>query len=155
MKMVSKYASLFFTLAVFSASIAAAENPIVGSWTLDVAKSKYAAEPAPKSGTRTYEETSEGIVLTAITVAMDGKETKRVYKIKEDGKPHPVSDDEFDSLTATRINERETHMVSTKAGRHVATLTRVVSKDGKVLTMHFVGKDSQGSYDETLVYNRD
>ena len=41
-----------------------ATEPVLRTWTLDLAKSKYDPGPAPKSQVRTYAETPEGTQVT-------------------------------------------------------------------------------------------
>jgi hypothetical protein len=54
-------AILVAVAAVTAGSLVAQANPFVGTWKLDVAKSKYEGAPAPKSLTRTV--TAEGAGL--------------------------------------------------------------------------------------------
>lgn len=60
--------------ATFFGGIAMAKDPVVGTWTLDVAKSKFSLGPALKSATRTYTESADALTLEGKTVAADGKE---------------------------------------------------------------------------------
>ncbi|MDQ6705604.1 MAG: hypothetical protein M3Z85_06535, partial [Acidobacteriota bacterium] len=87
-----KFAKLFGMLAVGVALWAA--DPAVGSWKLNVAKSKYSPGPAPKSATITYEETADGIKRTAESIDAEGKKTSFEYTAKFDGKDYPVSGSE-------------------------------------------------------------
>jgi hypothetical protein len=48
-------------------------NPRVGTWVLNVAKSKYEPGQAPKSETRTYTASgTDGVTMKAETVLADG-----------------------------------------------------------------------------------
>jgi hypothetical protein len=40
--------------AMLAFTTVAIANPVVGTWQLDVAKSKFSPGPAPKTDTRTY-----------------------------------------------------------------------------------------------------
>src|ERR1017187_2642008 len=51
---------------------ASAPDSSVGTWTLNLANSKFSPGPAPKSVTRTYAESAEGTTLTVNGVAADG-----------------------------------------------------------------------------------
>jgi hypothetical protein len=51
-----RYAKLAFALLGLAATLVAA-NPAIGTWKLNLDKSKYSLGPAPKSATITYEET--------------------------------------------------------------------------------------------------
>src|ERR1700752_1770453 len=50
---------------------AQAADPLIGTWTLNVAKSKYSPGPAPKSETRTYVMAGEDIKATLTGVDAD------------------------------------------------------------------------------------
>jgi hypothetical protein len=61
-------------LTICSAVIATetAADPVVGTWTLNVAKSTFSAGPALKSQTRIYSQSAQGITLNMKTVGADG-----------------------------------------------------------------------------------
>jgi hypothetical protein len=146
-------------LAVSAATVLAAppaSDPAIGSWKLNLAKSKYSSGPAPKSQTRTYVETPQGITVSIKTTAADGKESAVTLTFKEDGKPYPVTGNpDFDMVTVTRTDATSTHSIQTKAGATVATGVRTVSNDGKTLTFAQKGTHANGTaYDDVLVYDR-
>jgi hypothetical protein len=47
--------------ATLIGGIAMAKDPVVGTWKLDVAKSKFTPGPALKSATRVYTESADGL----------------------------------------------------------------------------------------------
>ena len=111
-----KFAKLFGMVAVGVALWAA--DPSVGTWKLDVAKSKYNPGPAPKSATVTYEETSDGIKRTGETIGADGKKTSFEYTAKYDGKDYPVTgSDQFDAITLKRVNDHTVAATLKKSGK--------------------------------------
>jgi hypothetical protein len=142
--------------ATFISGIAMAADPIVGTWTLDVAKSKFSPGPAPKSATRVYSESAEGVTLDSKTVGADGKETSLHVAYKADGKSYPLTGNpDADSLTGKSANPRVGNFSLTKAGKVVGTVHRVVSLDGKTLTVKNRGTHSDGTaYDDALVFTR-
>ena len=133
-----------------------AADTAVGTWKLNVAKSTFSPGPAPKSQTRTYAETPQGITLTIKTTAADGKESTATLTFKYDGKPYPVSGNpDFDMVSVTRVDELTAHSTQTKAGATVGTGVRTVSKDGKTLTFAQKGTHANGAkYDDVSVYDR-
>jgi hypothetical protein len=137
-------------------SAASAADAVIGTWQLNVAKSTFSPGPAPKSQTRSYAESPQGIVLTTKTVAADGKESTLSLTFKLDGKPYPVSGTpDFDSVSVTRVNALTVNSTQTKAGVTVGTGVRTVSKDGKTLTFAQKGTHVGGvKYDDMLVYDR-
>jgi hypothetical protein len=133
-----------------------AADPVVGSWTLDVAKSKFSPGPALKSATRVYTESANGVSLDGKTVAADGKEgSLHVGPYKAGGKSYPVTGNpDADSVTPKSVDARTWDFTLTKDGKVVATVHRVVSADGKTLTVHNKGTHNGVPYDDTLVFTR-
>jgi hypothetical protein len=142
--------------ATFISGIAMAADPVVGTWTLDVAKSKFTPGPAPKSATRVYTESADGVTLDSKTVGADGKETSLHVSYKGDGQSHPFSGNpDADSLTAKSASPRVWNFKLTKAGKVVGTVHRVVSADGKTLTVKNKGTHSDGTaYEDRLTFTR-
>src|ERR1700724_4245251 len=99
--------TLFKTLLVgailaIATGTALAADPVVGTWKLNLAKSTFSPGPAPKSQTRTYAESPQGITLTIKTTAADGKESTATLTFKDDGKPYPVTGNpDFDMVAVT------------------------------------------------------
>ena len=56
-----------------SQSPATSQDPVIGQWRLDVSKSKYTPGPGPKSETRTYRLTEEGIKAVIVRTRQDGR----------------------------------------------------------------------------------
>lgn len=134
---------------------AMAADPVVGSWTLDVAQSNFSPGPAPKSAMRVYTESADGVSLEAKTVAADGKEGSMHVAYKADGKSHPATGHpDADSVMAKSVDARNWDFKLTKDGKVVGTVHRVVSADGKTMTVHNKGTHNGAPYDDTLVYTR-
>jgi hypothetical protein len=142
--------------ATFIGGIAMAADPVVGTWKLDVAKSKFSPGPAPTSATRVYSESADGVALDGKTVAADGKEASMHVAYKADGKSYPVTGNpDADSVTPKSVNASTWDFTLTKAGKVVGTVHRVVSADGKTLTVKNKGTHSDGvAYEDTLVFTR-
>jgi flagellar hook assembly protein FlgD len=143
---------LFKTLLVgailtIATSTALAADPVVGTWKLNLAKSTFSPGPAPKSQTRTYAESADGMTLTVKTTAADGKETTTTLIFKEDA--------DFDKVSVTRVDALTVHSIQTKAGAAVGAGVRTVSKDGKTLTFAQKGTHATGGkYDDVSVYDK-
>lgn len=135
---------------------ALAADSVVGTWKLNLAKSTFSPGPGPKSQTRTYVETAQGLTLSVKTTAADGKETTATLSFKDDGKPYPVSGNpDYDMVAVTRVDASTVHSTQTKAGAAVGAGVRTVSKDGKTLTFAQKGTHAGGGkYDDVLVYDR-
>jgi ABC-type transport system substrate-binding protein len=138
-----KFAKLFGMLAMGATLWAA--DPAAGTWKLDVAKSKFSPGPAPKSATVTYEETADGIKRSGETINADGTKTSFSYTAKYDGKDYPVTgSDTFDTISVKKINEHTVAATLKKSGKVVNTARRVVSKDGKTMTLTLNGTNAKG-----------
>jgi hypothetical protein len=153
--------TIFKTLLVgavlaLGTNAALAADAVVGMWNLNVAKSTFSPGPAPKSQTRSYVESAQGLTLTVKTVAADGKESTNTLTYKADGKPYPATGSpDLDSVSVTQVDALTVHSTSMKAGKTVGTGVRTVSKDGKTLTFSSKGTDAKGAkYDDVAVYDR-
>jgi hypothetical protein len=78
-------------------------------------------------------------------VDADGKTTSFSYTAKYDGKDYPVSGtDLYDAISLKRINDHTTEATLKKDGKVVSTARRVVSKDGKLMTLTMTGTNPKG-----------
>ncbi len=158
--------SLLRTLLVGSVIAIGAVNPasaaggpdaaVVGVWTLNLAKSKFSGDHAPKSLTRTYVATADGMDMTIAGVAADGKPILQHAVYRYDGKAYPVTGAaEYDTVTVHRIDSERTQSTQRKAGTVVSKSVRVLSKDGRVLTISSTGTDAKGKqYYDSAVFDR-
>jgi hypothetical protein len=140
---------------VLSSSALAAENWL-GTWKLDVAKSKFVPAPGPKSQTLKFEATKDGIKLTSETVSAEGKATHGWYVSKFDGKDVPwEGNPDADMASPKRIDANSYENTWKKDGKATITSKVVVSENGKTLTVTHTGTDSQGrTVNSTAVYNK-
>ena len=126
-------------------ALAQGSDPIVGTWELNVAKSKYSPGPAPKSESRTYVMASQDIKATSKGVDGTGKPTAGEWTVNYDGKERPQSGNpDADSLSLKRIDDFTTEFTQKRGGKVVITGTRTISKDGKVMTITTKGTNAQG-----------
>jgi hypothetical protein len=148
------------TAVAFAASLAVTAQDStginIGTWNLNVAKSKYDPGPAPKSDTRTYEQTPKGVHLTAHLVASDGTSQDSASTYKYDGKPYAITGyANFDTVKVTRTNSRAVRVTQLLGSKVVGHLTIAVSADGKTMTMTQTLTTALGqSQHNVLVYDR-
>jgi len=134
-----------------------AVDPAVGTWTLDLAKSKLDPnEPALKSSVRTYTATADGLKVSIHSVEADGTAHDTGSTFTYDGKPHPVSGTtNYDTIAVTRVGTNESKTELIKSGKVVGHLSRVVSKDGKTMTVTVDETNAKGAkVHEVTVYDR-
>jgi hypothetical protein len=141
--------TLFFGTTAFAA------DAIDGTWKLNVTKSKF-SDTAPKSGTRVYTESADGTTLDQKMIGADGKEMSMHVTLAYDGKAHLITGNpDADSGTGKAINAHSSDFTLTKGGKVVGSVHRVVSADGKTLTVNNKGTHADGkAYDDTLVFDK-
>ena len=140
---------LLALLGVLSAGIitvsAQATDPRIGTWKLNAAKSKYDPGPPPQSLTVKVEPAGQGEKVTAEFVNMDGTRATTVYTANFDGKDSPLIGSPIANTVALkRVNPHTTARTDKKEGKVIQTLTRVVSQDGKTMTVTVKGTNAQG-----------
>ena len=125
---------------------AQASDPRVGTWKLNVAKSKYNPGPAPQSQTLTIEPVGKGEKVTSEAVSADGKRTTTTYTANFDGKDYPLTGSALgaDKVSLKRIDARTTERFDKKDGKVIVTIKRVVSADGKTMTATVKGTNAEG-----------
>ncbi|HEX9689563.1 MAG TPA: hypothetical protein VGB47_10905 [Thermoanaerobaculia bacterium] len=141
---------------VLSSSVALAAENWLGTWKLDVAKSKYSPGPAPKSLTLKFEATADGIKLTSDGVNAEGNPTHGEYVSKFDGKDVPwKGNPDADTAAAKKIDDNSYENVWKKDGKTTIIAKAVVSKSGKTLTVTLTGTNAKGqTVNNTAVYDR-
>ena len=128
-------------LTISLAGTAAAQSkddPSIGTWKLNVAKSKFTPGPPIQGDTRSYEVNEAGwLFVTTETTQPDGTRTGVRFAAKFDGKAYPqigrfaptvtmITYEPVDRLTL-KYTQRDT------SGKIVSTNTRTVSADGKTM----------------------
>lgn len=133
-----------------------APDPVVGTWKLDTASSRFSPGPAPKSQTRTYSQTAQGTAMTFTGAAADGSPTSGKSTFKYDGKDYAITGSaDYDTLTLKRLNGTTVRAELKKGGKAVGTTIRSLSKHGKVLTLSSKGKDAKGAaFDNVMVFDK-
>ena len=130
--------------------LAQSTNPLVGTWTLNVAKSK-----APfKSGTTIVEPVGDGIRFIVDLVGTDGTKSHWEFTANYDGKEYPVTGNSpyGDTVVLTRVDARTTRTVGSYRGKATVTHTIVVSPDGKTRTATAKGTDTAGRPVDSVSY---
>jgi hypothetical protein len=128
---------------LFSMAVAMhAEDLIVGTWHLNLEKSRYDPGPPPKSQTRIYREENGEVKAVVTTVYKNGNSDTVYYPANYDGKEHPVSGSpDTDGILMKRVNEYTAESLLTHAGHTIGTARRTVSPDGQTMTITFNGTD--------------
>lgn len=127
----------FFALVAFALSAWAADDPFTGIWKMNPAKSKYSPGPPPKSITYNFQPAgANGVKLIADNVDSKGNLSHREFTATYDGKEYPVTGNpDADSVSLKRIDAYHVEGSQKKNGILVRTYRRVVSPEGKTLTV--------------------
>ena len=135
---------------------AQASDARIGTWKLNVAKSKYSPGPAPQSNTLKIEASGQGEKVTTEGVNATGTPTMTQYTANFDGKDYPLTGSQnADKVSLKRIDARTTERTDKKGDKVVQTVTRVVSQDGKTMTVTEKGTNAQGqAVDNVVVYEK-
>jgi hypothetical protein len=147
--------SLIALAAVFFASQAFAADPVVGTWTLNVAKSKFSTDAVLTAGTRVYTEANGLYTLDQKLTGADGKEMSNRVQYRDGKEEKQATAGAADTTLAKKIDANTWSFDLKKDGKVVGHVHRVVSADGKTLTVHNTGMQLSGAKgDETLVFDR-
>jgi hypothetical protein len=131
---------LVLTTFVFCGAAWAADDPFVGTWTLNIAKSKFDPGPPVRSRTVTVEPAGDEVKWSIEQVDANGKLGTVVETLKLDGKDYPrtvtgsMGGPGGDTIALKRIDAYTLEETLKKGGKVVATYKQVVSKDGKERT---------------------
>jgi len=124
---------------------AQASDPRIGTWKLNLTKSKFSPGPPPKALTVKVEPSGQGEKVTTEGVDAEGGRTATQYTANFDGKDSPLTGSpNADTVSLKRIDVRTTERTDKKVGKVTVTLTRVVSQDGKTMTVTVRGTNPQG-----------
>ncbi len=139
-------------------AVAGAEPPpvYVGTWKLDLARSKYDPGPPPRSVTQTIEAVDGGMRQVSDSVGADGKAGHSEYTAAFDGKDHPIQGNpRADSISIRKVDERTFEWAMKKGGAVVESGRTVYSADGKTRTQVYTGAGADGRRTSvTAVYVR-
>jgi hypothetical protein len=132
-----------------------AENPTLGTWKLNEAKSKL-APGTPKNHTVVYAAAGDNIKGTIDGVDGQGKAAHNEWTGKFDGKDYPVTGDpSSDTRAIKQIDDHTAELTVKKGGKVTLTGKAVVSADGKTRTVTISGTDAAGKkVSSTAVYDK-
>jgi hypothetical protein len=136
----------------------AQQDAHIGTWKVNLAKSKYSPDPHYKSQIAKYEMTDDGAFrITADIIPAEGEQRHEVVVAKTDGKDYSVKGD-HDGPGVTRAFTRidaHTWQVVVKQNGNVLTRREVVAADGKTMTVTATGKNARGeTVNSVVIYEK-
>lgn len=148
--------SLFLAMTTLAAF--GADNSL-GTWTLNIEKSKFDPPPLPvKSLTVTREASDGGVKVTVTGERADGTAIKGSYTAKYDGTETSVTGEgaPYDTVSVKQVNANTFTAERKKTGGpYSATDRLVISKDGKTMTQTSKGTNTAGKpFTSTFHYEK-
>ena len=140
-----------FVLVVLTAAAvvmaqAEKDNPQLGTWKMNIAKSTFTSGTGFKSATSKIEVVEGGVRHTLDTVYGDGTSRNYAYTTAYDGMDKPVIGNSpyGDTTALTRVDAQTVRTVYKKNGKVTVIQTSVVSSDGKTRTVTTKGTNPAG-----------
>jgi len=135
----------------------ASTDPFVGKWILNVHRSNYPPGTCPKRMVIEMATAGDGIRYHSETTYANGSTTQATYRAQYNGQEAIVTGAHGLLLPVSlkRINSHTVVASYTRLLQVTATSRRVVSADGRTMTITTVSKDRSGKRFTTLgVYQR-
>ncbi len=153
--MKTKTILLTLLLCFVGAAVCFADDPHMGTWKLNEAKSKI-APGSPKLTTVVYEAAGDSVKVTVDGTDGDGKPLHSEWTGKYDGKDYPVTGDPNTDMRSYKKVDDHTLAITNKKGDKVTISAHVVlSADGKTRTVTITGTDSKGKkFTSAAVYDK-
>jgi hypothetical protein len=152
-----KTRSIFLAIAVclVAVSLGFAQNPNMGTWKLNEAKSKIPAGMM-KNTTVTYAAAGDSVKVTTDGTAGDGSPLHTEWTGMFDGKDYPLTGDpSADTRAYTKVDDHHMSLENKKGSKVVTSGKIVVSADGKTRTLTTSGMNAAGKkVSGTAVYDK-
>jgi len=129
------------------------QDLLIGSWQLDLVKSRYTPGPPPRSEVRTYVRDKDGMTGTIHRRRDDGREEVIEYRADFDREYPVMGTAAYDTIRLKRIDARTAEAVLSHAGRVFGTARRAISEDGRTLTITF-RQENQGILESNVAVYR-
>jgi hypothetical protein len=128
---------------------------LLGTWQFNPAKSRYKIGARPQSQIRIYEPHGEGVKATIKTVYPDGRSTTVEYTANYDSLEYPLRGSaDADMIALKKVGRRTAEAVLSHAGKIMATARRVISEDGRSMTIEYQGELMGQRVDYVAVYDK-
>ncbi|HKR26590.1 MAG TPA: hypothetical protein VJT08_07490 [Terriglobales bacterium] len=151
--------SILILLAMATGTGAFAADNSLGTWKVNLEKTKYTPAPFPvKSLTSVREAAPGGVKVSNTGERSDGSAINASYTAKYDGTPVSVSGEgaPYDTVSLKQVDDNTFIWDAKKSdGKYHSHGRIVISPDGKTMTMRAKGTDADGKpMTITLVYDK-
>jgi len=142
-------------VAVTALSVFAADSSL-GTWKLNMEKSKFSPAAPVKGLTATREASDGGVKVNVTGEQAGGAAINASYTAKYDGSESPVTGAPYDTISIKQVNANTfTYVQKKKDGKYSVSGRSVVSKDGKTMTNTMKGTGADGKpYSATMVWDK-
>ena len=141
--MKAKAIALTILLVFVSVAMGFQNNPQLGTWKLNEAKSKFAGQA--RNHTVIYEAVGDQIKITVDGVDENGGALHNEWVGKFDGKDYPVTGDaSVDARSYRKIGKNTLELTNKKDAKATLTGRIVISRYGKTRTVTTTTTDEQG-----------
>ena len=145
--------SRLLLVGILCAATMLAADPQIGTWTINIEKSKLTHPAAWKGRKMIIEPAGADAVRITFEQPLPNGEVQRRVNIRS-AKENPGGNSGETSITQ-RIDEHHRRTIFKKDGKQVGTIDSTVSEDGKTMTNLFKGTDSKGNpIDEVRVFDK-
>jgi hypothetical protein len=140
---------------VFSTVLVAADNPFVGTWKLNPAKSTFTPGAAPKEMMVVFAADGDKIKRVATGIDSDGEPVHENSSIAWDGKDHPIDVPPGMTVAVKQVNARTLDVTIKRQGTAISSVHVAMAKNGKTMTSAEKGEDPKGrNVNNVEVYER-
>ena len=146
---------LIIGTAIASVGAFAADNSL-GTWKLNMEKSKFSPTTPVKNLTATRNASGGGVNVTVTGEQSGGAAINASYTAKYDGSESPVTGAPYDTISIKQVNANTfTFKQWKKDGKYSVTGRSVISNDGKTMTNTMRGTGTDGkAYSATMVWDK-
>jgi hypothetical protein len=150
----AKTIAFAISLVFVSVALGFQDNPNMGTWKINEAKSKFAGKT--RNHTVVYEAAGDQTKVIVDGVDENGTATHNEWTGKFDGKDYPVTGAaNADARSYRMINKNTLEFANKKGGKAILTGRIVVSDDGKTRTVTTTATDAQGKkVKDVAVYDK-
>ncbi|MGB7220799.1 MAG: hypothetical protein WBD07_18510 [Vicinamibacterales bacterium] len=145
---------------LFAQTAQTARDPVLGTWVLNLEKSKFEGIAAPGKRTMTFSAVGDAIkhVTSTLPAGVPGVVVAGAnqYTAKYGGPPVFIDGSFLDTVELKQIDPRTVERIGKVGGMAVETYTRVLSADGKTLTVTTKGTNptTMVDYSSVQVFER-
>lgn len=135
----------------FTAVLMAAD-PLVGTWKMNPAKSKFTKGSPPKEQTLTIMEHGSDLHIVVKGTTMEGAAISSSFTIPAKGGTGKIIESSFDGVSGKVINDNERETTYSKGGKPIYVTHTTLMSGGKALKVASKGTNLMGKEVDGVVF---